>query len=45
MQYICAGLPPTVWGAAVPANYQRTVNVLLEDIYGDHNLMVSFVQA
>ncbi|KAK9902767.1 hypothetical protein WJX75_005500 [Coccomyxa subellipsoidea] len=38
--YNDSGLPPTVWAAAVPANYQRTVSTLLEDIYGDHNLMM-----
>ncbi|BDA51235.1 hypothetical protein COCOBI_18-1120 [Coccomyxa sp. Obi] len=38
--YNDSGLPPTVWAAAVPANYQRTVSTLLEDIYGDHNLML-----
>ncbi|CAL8466395.1 g5931 [Coccomyxa elongata] len=39
--YNDSGLPPTVWAAAVPANYQRTISVLLEDIYGDHNLMAN----
>ena len=30
-----------MWAAAVPANYDRTLGTLIEDIYGDHQLMVS----
>ena len=36
-----AGLPETVWAAAVPMNYDRKVEELVEDIYGDHNYLVS----
>ena len=30
-----------MWAAAVPANYDRMLGTLIEDIYGDHQLMVS----
>ncbi len=36
----CAGLPRSMWAAAVPANYDRSLGALVEDIYGDHQLMV-----
>ena len=29
-----------MWAAAVPANYDRKLGALVEDIYGDHQLMV-----
>ena len=29
-----------MWAAAVPANYDRSLGALVEDIYGDHQLMV-----
>jgi len=29
-----------MWAAAVPANYDRKLGALIEDIYGDHQLMV-----
>lgn len=35
------GLPETVWAAAVPANYDRVVTTLVDDVYGDHEYMVS----
>ena len=38
---IAAGLPETVWAAAVPANYDRQICELIEDIYGDHMYLVS----
>lgn len=37
----CAGLPETVWAAAVPANYDRRICDVIEDIYGDHMFLVS----
>ena len=39
--YRDAGLPETVWAAAVPANFDRKVAALVDDIYGDHAYMVS----
>ena len=38
--HCCAGLPRSMWAAAVPANYDRALGALVEDIYGDHQLMV-----
>ena len=35
------GLPETVWAAAVPMNYDRKLEELVEDIYGDHVYLVS----
>lgn len=41
----CAGLPRSMWAAAVPANYGRGLGALVEDIYGDHQLMVRILQS
>ena len=41
IQLALAGLPRSMWAAAVPANYDRKLGTLIEDIYGDHQLMVS----
>lgn len=38
--YPSAGLPETVWAAAVPMNYGRRVSDLVHDIYGDHAYLV-----
>lgn len=37
------GLPRSMWAAAVPANYERQLGALIEDIYGDHQLMVDII--
>lgn len=34
-----AGLPPAVFAAAVPNNYQRVISGLVEEVYADHNAM------
>jgi len=34
--YNDSGLPETVWAAAVPMNFTRRLEDLVEDIYGDH---------
>ena len=34
------GLPETVWAAAVPMNYTRRLEDLVQDIYGDHMYLV-----
>ncbi|CAK0783974.1 hypothetical protein CVIRNUC_007177 [Coccomyxa viridis] len=39
--YHDSGLPRSMWAAAVPANYDRTLGTLIEDIYGDHQLMMN----
>ncbi|KAK9838493.1 hypothetical protein WJX81_002737 [Elliptochloris bilobata] len=38
--YRDAGLPPALWAAAVPMNYERPVRELLEDIARDHAYMM-----
>ncbi|CAL5225992.1 g8794 [Coccomyxa viridis] len=38
--YHDSGLPRSMWAAAVPANYDRSLGALVEDIYGDHQLMM-----
>lgn len=35
------GLPETVFCAAVPANYNRVITELLDDVYGDHEYMMA----
>ena len=35
-----AGLPPAVFAAAVPNNYNRQVLSIVEEVYADHNAMV-----
>ena len=36
-----AGLPDPIWAAALPLNWDRPVNQLLQDLSKDHTLMVS----
>ena len=42
---MCAlsGLPEPVWAAALPVNAERPVGQLVDDVYGDHAVMVSAV--
>ena len=35
-----AGLPATLWAAAVPMSYERRVQDILEDIASDHAYMM-----
>jgi hypothetical protein len=42
---VLVGLPETVWAAAVPMNYTRKLEDLVEDIYGDHLYLVSRLPA
>ena len=37
----CAEMPPCVFAAAVPNNYNRVVKDLVTEVYADHNAMVS----
>ncbi|GFR52651.1 hypothetical protein Agub_g15243 [Astrephomene gubernaculifera] len=39
-----AGMPPTVWAAAVPNNYQRVVRELVEEVHADNAAMVRRAQ-
>lgn len=38
--FVLTGLPETVWAAAVPMNYDRRIEDLVHDIYGDHMYLV-----
>ena len=38
----CTGLPPTLWGAAVPNNYGKNLRQLVEEMYGDFDHMVRY---
>ena len=40
MAWCMAGLPATLWAAAVPMNYERPVRDILEDIASDHAYMM-----
>ncbi|PNH05255.1 hypothetical protein TSOC_008495 [Tetrabaena socialis] len=42
--YKDAGLPPTVWAAAVPNNYERIVADLAEEVFSDNAAMVRRAQ-
>ena len=35
-----AGLPDPIWAAALPVNWDRPVDQLLQDLSKDHTLMV-----
>lgn len=39
--YRDAGLPETLWGAAVPKNYSKVMRDLIGEMYGDYDYMVS----
>ena len=36
-----AGLPDPIWAAALPVNWDRPVDQLLQDLSKDHTLMVT----
>jgi hypothetical protein len=38
--YRDAGLPEPVWAAALPVNWARAVGQLVDDVYGDHAVMM-----
>lgn len=42
--YKDAGLPPTVWAAAVPRNWGRVVGELVEEVHADNAAMVRRAQ-
>ncbi|GIL61440.1 hypothetical protein Vafri_15888 [Volvox africanus] len=39
-----AGMPPTVWAAAVPNNYTRLVKDLVDEVHADNTAMVRRAQ-
>ena len=38
---VSTGLPDCAWAAALPVNAERLVGKLVQDIYGDHQHIVS----
>ena len=38
---LAAGLPDPIWAAALPVNWDRPVDQLLQDLSKDHTLMVT----